>query len=139
MVLGGMIIGLWGGFKNKNYTFALATIFVGITQAFLGLTDSFWVFTLCMALTGMFISIRSAPIMAVLQSNIDREYMGRSMSTLMMIASLSVQLGMLLWGPLGDIVAIDWLLIGTGAFIMLMGIQFVFNKTLLKAGTSTLG
>jgi DHA3 family macrolide efflux protein-like MFS transporter len=139
MVLGGLIIGLWGGFKNKNYTFAMFTVLVGIAQISLGLVNNFWVFTLCMGFTGLFLSIRSAPIMAMLQSNIAREYMGRSMSTLMMMASLTLQLGMLLWGPLGDVVAIDWLLAGSGAVIAVMGLQFFFNKTLLNAGSSTQG
>ncbi|MDR2569871.1 MAG: MFS transporter [Oscillospiraceae bacterium] len=137
MVLGGLIIAAWGGFKNKNYTFALFTLMVGIAQATLGLVNNFWLFTLFMSLTGLFLSIRSAPIMAMLQSNIERDYMGRSMSTLMMVASLTVQLGMLLWGPLGDVISVDWLLLGSGLFIMFMGIQFFFNKTLLKAGLST--
>jgi DHA3 family macrolide efflux protein-like MFS transporter len=136
MLFGGLIIAAWGGFRNKNYTFALFTVLAGVAQALLGLVNNFWLFTVCMGLFGLFLSIRSAPIMAMLQSNIDRDYMGRSMSTLMMVASLTVQLGMLLWGPLGDVVELDWLLVGTGVFIMIMGIKVFFSKTLLKAGLS---
>jgi DHA3 family macrolide efflux protein-like MFS transporter len=43
-------------------------------------------------------------------------------------------LGMLIWGPLGDKIPIDWLLIGTGAFLFFMGFVCVIDKTLLKAG-----
>jgi DHA3 family macrolide efflux protein-like MFS transporter len=136
MLFGGLIIAAWGGFRNKNYTFALFTVLVGVAQVSLGLVDNFWMFTLCMGFFGLFLSIRSAPIMAMLQSNIERDFMGRSMSTLMMVASLTVQLGMLLWGPLGDVVKIDLLLMVTGAIIMIMGIKIFFSKTLLKAGLS---
>jgi DHA3 family macrolide efflux protein-like MFS transporter len=41
---------------------------------------------------------------------------------------------MVLWGPLGDVVAIDWLLIGTGTVIFVLGFMFLFNKILLNAG-----
>jgi DHA3 family macrolide efflux protein-like MFS transporter len=88
-----------------------------------------------MLLIGLFLGIRGAPIMSMLQLNINRAYMGRSMSVLMMTATLFVQLGMMLWGPLGDIVEIEWLLLSTGGFIFLMGIVIFFDKTLLKAGT----
>ena len=134
LVLGGLIIGLWGGFKNKNHTFALFTLLTGAAVAGLGLIGNFWFYTVCMALAGTFLSMRGASIMSMLQSNIDRAFMGRSMSVLLMIATLCVQLGMLLWGPLSDVMAIEWLLIGTGLFIFLMGFSFFFDKTLLKAG-----
>jgi len=137
LVLGGFVIGVWGGFKNKNHTFALFTLLAGIAVVGLGIFANFWLFTLFMLLAGTFLSMRSASVMSMLQSNIERSYMGRSMSVLMMMATLTVQLGMLLWGPLSDIVAIEWLLVGAGAFIVLMGFSFFFDKTLLAAGLAS--
>jgi len=137
LVLGGFVIGVWGGFKNKNHTFALFTLLAGIAVVGLGIFADFWLFTLFMLLAGTFLSMRSASVMSMLQSNIERSYMGRSMSVLLMMATLTVQLGMLLWGPLGDIVAIEWLLVGAGAVIVLMGFSFLFDKTLLTAGLAS--
>ena len=51
-----------------------------------------------------------------------------------MVGSLSLQLGMILWGPLSDIVSLDWLLVGSGVCILLMGVAIFFDKTLLRAG-----
>jgi len=90
-----------------------------------------------MALVGATFSIRGASMMSMHQSNIDREYMGRSMSVLVMVGSLSLQLGMLVWGPLSDIVSLDWLLVGCGAGLLLMGIIVFFDKTLRKAGLAS--
>jgi DHA3 family macrolide efflux protein-like MFS transporter len=134
LVLGGIVIGIWSGFKNKNYTFALSTALVGIATIGLGIVTNFWLYSICMLLVGFFLSTRGAPIMSMLQLNISREYMGRSMSVLMMTATLFVQLGMMLWGPLGDIMEIEWLLLFSGGFIFLMGIVIFFDKTLRKAG-----
>ena len=137
LVLGGFVIGVWGGFKNKNHTFALFTLLAGIAVVGLGIFANFWLFTLFMLLAGTFLSMRSASVMSMLQSNIERSYMGRSMSVLLMMATLTVQLGMLLWGPLSDIVAIEWLLVGAGAFIVLMGFSFFLDETLLAAGLAS--
>jgi DHA3 family macrolide efflux protein-like MFS transporter len=52
----------------------------------------------------------------------------------MMVGSLAMPLGMLIFGPLADVVSIDWLLIGTGVGIMLLGICVVASKTLRQAG-----
>ena len=135
LVLGGIVIGIWRGFKNKNYTFALSTVLVGFATIGLGIVTNFWLYSICMLLVGLFLSIRGAPIMSMLQLNISRAYMGRSMSVLMMTATLFVQLGMMLWGPLADIMEIEWLLLGAGGFIALMGVRIFFDKTLTKAGS----
>jgi len=87
-------------------------------------------------LIGVVVNLFNPPMTAALQTNVDSEYMGRVFSVLAMMGSLMMPMGMVLWGPLGDAVDIGWLLIGTGAFLFLMGFVFVFDKTLLKAGAS---
>ena len=134
MVLGGLIIGWWGGFKNKNHTFSLYTALLGIGVIGVGITGNFWLFLLCMGLVGIFMSMRGAPAMAMLQSNVEPANMGRFFSALQMVGSISMPIAMFVWGPLGDVVDIEWLLIGTGAFIVLLGIGIMFDKTMLAAG-----
>ena len=82
------------------------------------------------------LNLFNPPMMAALQTSIDAEYMGRVFSVLNMMGSVMMPLGMVLWGPLGDVVAIGWLLIGTGAVIFFMGFVFLLDTTLLKAGMS---
>lgn len=134
MMVGGMIIGAWGGFKNKSHTMALSTFLMGAGTIGLGLITHFGLYLLCMGLTGVVMNLFNAPMMATLQTNVDGAYMGRVFSVLAMMSSVMMPLGMVLWGPLSDKVAIDWLLIGTGFVIFLMGLVFTFDKTLLKAG-----
>ena len=121
-------------YKNKNRTYALFTSLTGVATIGLGLLNNFWIYSICMVLLGLFISTRGAPSMSMLQLNISKKYMGRSMSILMVIATLFVQLGMVLWGPFSDIVEIEWLLLGSGTFILLMGFAIIFDKDLSKAG-----
>ena len=137
MTLGGFVMGAWGGFKNKSRSMALSMTAQGAFAAGMGVMGLFGEFGLylgCVLTTGFFVPVFTAPLIAILQSKIDPGFMGRVFSVLSMMSSLMMPLGMVLWGPLGDIVAIDWLLIGTGTFIFLMGFMFVLNKTLLIAG-----
>jgi DHA3 family macrolide efflux protein-like MFS transporter len=134
MMLGGLILGIWGGFKNKSHTMALATVMFGLGTVGLGLLDNFWLYLACMLGIGVFLNVFNPAMMATLQTNVDQEYMGRVFSVLAMASSLMMPLGMMLWGPLSDQVAIDWLLIGTGIALTLFGLVFVVDKTMLAAG-----
>jgi len=137
LLLGGIAISIWLGFKNKNHTYALFTILAGIATAGLGLMGNFWIYTLFMFLSTAFLSMRGAPSMAMMQINVDRKFMGRSMSVFMMMSTLNIQLGMMLWGPLSDVISLNWLLVVSGSCIMLLGIAIFFDKTLRKAGLAS--
>jgi len=134
MILGGIVLGIWGGFKNKSHTMALATVMFGLGTVGLGLLNSFWLYLACMLGIGVFLNIFNPAMMATLQVNVDQAYMGRVFSLLAMASSLMMPLGMVLWGPLSDQVAIDWLLVGTGIALALFGLVFVLDKTMLAAG-----
>jgi DHA3 family macrolide efflux protein-like MFS transporter len=134
MSLGGLVMGIWGGFKNKSHSMALSTVMLGIGVVGLGLIPDFWLYLLCMGLSGLVMSLFNAPMMATLQTNIEPAYMGRVFSVLAMMGSVMMPLGMVLWGPLGDIADIGWLLIGSGAALFLMGFVFLLDKTLINAG-----
>ena len=134
MTLGSLFISLWGGFRNRSRTMALSTFLLGLGAVGLGLITDFWLYLLCMGLIGVVMNLFNPPMMATLQTNVDGAYMGRVFSALMMMGGLMMPLGMVLWGPLGDVVDIGWLLLGTGAFIFLMGFVFMFDKALLEAG-----
>jgi DHA3 family macrolide efflux protein-like MFS transporter len=41
---------------------------------------------------------------------------------------------MLLFGPLGDVVNIDWLMLASGGVMFLLAVPFVASKVLRKAG-----
>lgn len=134
MLLGGLLMSTWGGFKNRSRTMALSNCLFGLGAIGLGLFTNFWVYLACMGLTGLFMSLFNAPMTTTFQSNVNPAYMGRVFSVMAMMSSLMMPLSMLFWGPLGDAVPIDWLLIGTGIAIVAMGFVFILDKTLLKAG-----
>ena len=134
MALGGAVMGAWGGFKNKTRTMAFSTFTFGFFAAALGVASNFWFYLLCMGLVGLFMSMFSAPMMATMQANVESEYMGRVFSALAMTSSLTAPLGMAIWGPLGDVVSLNWIILGTGISLFALGFVFLFDKVLLEAG-----
>jgi DHA3 family macrolide efflux protein-like MFS transporter len=113
---------------------ALTTCMQGIGTIGLGLLTNFWLYLICVSLNGVVMGLFNPPMMSVVQTNVDAAYMGRVFSVLMMMGNLAMPLGMVLWGPLGDVIAIDWLLIGTGVFLFALGFVFLTDKILIQAG-----
>ncbi len=134
MVFGGVLIGFWGGFKNKVYTMALTGFLFGLETAGLGLVRNFWLYLAIMAVSGITIPFYNTPSMVMLQSKVEPAFMGRVLSVFGMTGSVMMPIGMLLFGPLADIVSINYLLIGTGVLLFMMVIPFLTSRQLREAG-----
>lgn len=134
MMAGGLLIALWGGFQNKTHTMAAATLLIGLGTVGLGIVPNFWVYLIIMGIVGVTMPMFNTPAMVLLQEKVDADYMGRVFGVMSMIGSTMMPLGMLLFGPISDLVSIEWLLIITGGLIFLGGIWLSNHKILLKAG-----
>jgi len=136
MMLGGLLIGFWGGFKNRIYTMAFACVLIGIQTIGLGLVRNYWVYIAIMAVIGMTVPLYNAPSMVLFQTKVEANYLGRVFSVFTMVSSIMMPLGMVIFGPIADIVSINIILVLTGTGISLLSIVFVTSKTLLNAGRS---
>jgi DHA3 family macrolide efflux protein-like MFS transporter len=134
MMAGGILMSTWGGFKNRIHTMALATLLFGIESIALGLATNFWIYLAIMAVCGMTIPLFNTPSTVLLQTKVESEYMGRVFGVFTMVSTLIMPLAMLLFGPLADHIAIDWLLIGGGIVIVFLCIPLMVSKVLREAG-----
>ncbi|HRW24633.1 MAG TPA: MFS transporter [Spirochaetia bacterium] len=134
MTLGGVVMGAWGGFGNRVKTMALSSFIVGATTLALGLVPSFWIYLAVMGLCGVAMPVFNVPASVLLQETVEESYMGRVFGVLGMISSVMFPLGMLLFGPMADVVPIEWLLVGTGAAIFAMGFSLLTSGALIAAG-----
>ena len=72
--------------------------------------------------------------MTMLQERVDAKYMGRVFGIMTMINTSMMPLGMIIFGPVADVVAIEILLIITGVVMFLLGLCMTRAKELMKAG-----
>ncbi|MDR2632366.1 MAG: MFS transporter [Treponema sp.] len=134
MLGGGMLIGMWGGFKNRIYTMTLSCLVCGIFTVGLGLAPRFWLYLVFMAILGISLPLYNTPSMVLLQTTVEAAFMGRVLSVFTMLSSTMMPLGMLVFGPAADRVPIHILLIGTGMVISVLAIPLGVSKTLREAG-----
>jgi DHA3 family macrolide efflux protein-like MFS transporter len=75
------------------------------------------------------------PLRAVLlQDQVEPDFLGRVFGILTMISTSVMPLGMLLFGPLAEVVRIEWILLATGALMAILAPAVLVNRRLMDAG-----
>lgn len=134
MIAGGITMATWGGLKNKVKTMAFASLIIAAFTTALGLTPIFWIYLIFMGFIGISMPFFNTPATVLLQEKVEPDFLGRVFGVLNMISSAVMPLGMLVFGPLADVIRIEWMLIGTGIAMFIVGILLFRNKVLIDAG-----
>lgn len=133
ILLGGLILSTWGGFKRKIRTLLLGLIGVGIGILVLGLTPGHFFFIALgsMFFMGLMIPMTDGPIMAIFQTTVAPEMQGRVFALLGSLTSISSPLGLAIAGPVSDRFGIQiWFVVG-GILCMAVGISGFFIPAIL--------
>ena len=128
MILGGVLMTTWGGFKNHFRTIGLGCILQGLTFLTLGLSNNFILYLVFMFLCGLPMPMFNVPTVTLLQEMVEPDMLGRVFGVNQLIGSTAMPLGMVIFGPLADIVPIETLLIVSGVLMALPGIWLYFNR-----------
>ena len=131
---GGLMMASWGGFQNKMHTMIAAALIMGAFTFALGVTSVFWLYLVFMALVGFSMPMFSTPSTVMLQQKVEPDYLGRVFGVFSMISSITMPLGMLVFGPVADFMKIEWMLIATGIPMFVTGLFLFGNRVLLAAG-----
>ena len=134
MMVGGGLIASWGGFQNKITTLGFASVIMGVCTFALGIVPIFWIYLVFMGVFGIAMPLFNTPATVLLQEKIEEDYLGRVFGVMGMISTSMMPLGMLIFGPIADVIRIEWLLIGTGILIFILSILLGKNKVLVEAG-----
>lgn len=134
IILGGLVLGVWGGFKKSVYTMFLGGMGVGLGIFLIGFIPEgrfSWILPLIF-LVGFMIPIVDGPIITILQSKIDNEYQGRVMTLFGSIINLSGPIGLIAAGPVSDAFSIQIWFITAGVLIFMSMVYGFFNKNLMN-------
>lgn len=134
MLVGGIIMAVWGGFKNKARSLAFAGLMMGGCTFAIGIAPLFWLYLIFVAVNGVSLPIFNTPAMVLLQQKVDEDFLGRVFGVMGMITSMMMPLGMLMFGPMADFVKIEGMFIGTGILMFIGGVFMWKNKVLVRDG-----
>ncbi len=128
MVIGGLLLSLWGGLKNQVHTTLLALVLAGLGLAGLRLVppDRFFLGTGLLAIVGFTYPFLDGPLNAILQARVPPEKQGRVFSLYWTGAALASPLGYLSVGPIADHLGLLFWFMAGGIIIALTGITGFF-------------
>ena len=87
-----------------------------------------------MGVAGLVVPMFNTPATVMLQERVEGAFLGRIFGINTMIASSLMPLSMLVYGPLADVIPIEWLLSGTGMVLVVQGVLMLANRALRRAG-----
>jgi len=107
-ILGGLALGVWGGFKKRMWTALLGFAIMIPCSIGLGLTSVSYFYTTVIAalFMGVGMAMVNAPLTAIMNTVIARDMQGRVFSLYGSIVTLMIPLSLVIAGPVADALGI---------------------------------
>jgi MFS transporter, DHA3 family, macrolide efflux protein len=134
IILGGLLLGVWGGFKRKIMTSMFGLIGMGVGTLLMSQVPPTGIYIAVGAalIVGIMQPITNGPIFAVMQSNVAPDMQARVFSLLNSMAAGMSPIGLIIAGPISDKLGIQtWFLLG-GSICILMALVGLFIPALMN-------
>lgn len=134
VIVGGITLSVWGGFKRRIVTSFSGIIGIGLGIILTGLVPSNMFFLLLAAnvLVGFMQVFANGPLMAIMQASVAPDMQGRVFSLLGAGATAMMPLSLLIAGPISDQLGIRFWYIFGGAICILMTIAATFVPAIMN-------
>ena len=133
LIVGGVALGAWGGFRKRIVTTLTAMAALGVAVTAVGLTpaSSFLWALVSMACVGLIAPLVNGPVYAILQATIAPDYQGRVFSLVGSLAGAAAPLGLIVAAPVAEIVGVGVWYLAAGIACVAMGIAGFFAPALM--------
>ena len=128
MVAGGILMSIWGGFKNRVTTMSVGLIAFGSLAIGMGLSKQFALYLTLMIIYGVAITMVQTATTTLIQEKAEMSMQGRVFGLLGAMYSGFLPVGMAIFGPMADEISLQWIMIGSGIALIALSIFVGTNK-----------
>jgi DHA3 family macrolide efflux protein-like MFS transporter len=123
IMIGGLLLGVWGGFKRKIYTVLFGIMLIGVAILGMGLIPSSLLSVLVglSGVLGFALAFANGPLGAIFQAKIPPEMQGRTFMMLNSLCQLAMPIGIVLAAPIADHLGVSVAFIFAGVMALLVG------------------
>jgi MFS transporter, DHA3 family, macrolide efflux protein len=139
-ILGGLVLGAWGGFKRKIVTAQIGLILMGMSTAIVGIvpSDLFWAGLVANTAVGFLLPIINGSFGATLQTAIKPEMQGRVFAFIFSAAMLVSPIALMIAGPFADALGIQpWFLIAGISCVVIGSLGFFSSDAMRMESSNT--
>lgn len=120
MAVGGLLMSVWGGFQKRSKTLFIGFAVFGGMAIGMGITQNFLLYLIFMICYGIALTTIQTTITTLLQENTNVSMQGRVFGFMGAMYAVCYPFGMAVFGPLADIIPLQWVMIGSGMILLLM-------------------
>ncbi|WMI80584.1 MFS transporter [Anaerotignum sp. MB30-C6] len=120
MIVGGLAMSTWGGFKNTTKTLLISLTAFGMFAIGMGLSRSFILYLALMLFYGIALTMVQTSTTTLLQEKTDDSMQGRVFGLLGSMYSGFLPIGMAIFGPMADKIPLQWIMVGSGVGLIII-------------------
>ena len=114
MMLGGVLMGVWGGFQSRVKTLAVGLLILSIMTVGMGLSPYFLLYLVMMFVYSIALTMIQTATTTIIQENAESSMLGRVFGVMGAMYSGYLPIGMAIFGPLADMIPLQWIMVGCG-------------------------
>ena len=130
MALGGVLMGVWGGFKSRIKTFALGLFVLSLMTIGMGISPYFILYLVLMFVYSIALTMIQTATTTIIQEKADSSMQGRVFGLMGAMYSGFLPVGMAIFGPLADVMPLQWIMVGSGIALVLVTVYLQVKSKL---------
>lgn len=133
-IAGGVLLGVWGGFKKRIVTSLVGLMGIGFCMLTIGLTPAgaYWLALAAVAALGLMVPLFKGPVDAVIQTTVQPEMQGRVFTIYNAMCQAMVPLGLIICGFLGETIGIRPLFVIGACTLLLFNFIMVMTPSIMN-------
>lgn len=141
VILGGLLLSIWGGFNRKIVTIMTSLIIFSLSFVLLGLSPAamFGLALISMFVMGLMLPMIDGPVTAIMQASVAPEMQGRIFTLMNSLLNITGPVSLVFAGPLSDLVGLQVWYVATGIICVVLGISAFFIPALMKVEENNQG
>ena len=130
MALGGVLMGTWGGFKSRVKTFAVGLLVLSIMTIGMGVSPYFILYLVMMFVYSIALTMIQTATTTIIQEKAENSMQGRVFGLMGAMYSGFLPVGMAIFGPLADMLPLQWIMVGSGIALVLVTVYLQVKSKL---------
>ncbi len=138
VILGGLLLGVWGGFRRKIVTSFMGIVLIGSAILVNGMLPSnlLTVAVVMAGVLGFGLPIANGSLGAIMQSSVAPDMQGRVFSLVGSVSGAMAPIGLAIAGPVSDLVGIQTWYIAAGIVTIAMPVMGLFLPAVMNIETN---
>jgi DHA3 family macrolide efflux protein-like MFS transporter len=134
IIAGGLLLGVWGGFKRRIITSLMGLFLLGGAAVGLGLIPAnlLVIAVVCSLLAGAAMPIANGPLMALMQAIIPPDKQARVFALDLAISISITPIGLLAAGAFAEALGVQWWFIVSGAVVVVVAIAMALIPAVMR-------